>query len=336
MWIAIYVYLLPDLMHYMDDAWSYEMDPMLAFYEPYDAWFPLKQVKLLQLYHELGLPHVQKKQQFGRTLEIIGLVVNPINMTITMSDKSCSDLTSAICAFIDSSLSRQCPVIEWQHILGWINWGLNAYPLLRPALQPTYGKFSGKQISRAQVYLNRTVIRHFNWLADTIDISDGVHMLDAEEWGISNVDLITYTDMSLTGLGFTTPTLKLGFCSSIPAHSPLTTIFYFEALAITSAILWASGLEPGIRRLLIFTDSLNCVDMFNSLRAQEGYNDILLFVVRILISSKISLRVFHIPGADNCVTDALSHHLFDMALTLSPGLNIHHFQPPRDAMGLAE
>src|SRR5882724_13245425 len=109
MWIAIYVYLLLDLMHYMDDAWSYEMDPMLAFYEPYDAWFPLKQVKLLQLYHELGLLHVQKKQQFGWTLEIIGLVVNPINMTIKMSDKSRSDLTSAIRAFIDSSSSRRRP-----------------------------------------------------------------------------------------------------------------------------------------------------------------------------------------------------------------------------------
>src|SRR5882724_1489585 len=143
-------------------------------------------------------------------------------------------------------------------------------------------------------------------------------------------------DMSLTGLGFTAPTLKLGFFSSIPAHSPLTTIFYFEAFAIASAILWASGLEPGIHCLLIFTDSLNCVDMFNSLRAQEGYNDILLFIVCILISSKISLHIFHVPGADNCVADALSCHLFNMALMLSPGLNIHHFQPPRDVMRLVE
>jgi len=92
------------------------------------------------------------------------------------------------------------------------------------------------QISQAQVYLNRAIIHHFNWLADTIDVLDGIHMLDVEEWGI--------TDASLTGLSFTTPSLKLGFCSSIPRHSPLTTIFYFKALAITSAILWALGLEP--------------------------------------------------------------------------------------------
>src|SRR5882672_10125845 len=134
---------------------------------------------------------------------------------------------------------------------------------------------------------------------------------------------------SLTGLSFAAPKLHLGFCASIPTLSPLTTIFYFEALAIASAILWASGLVPPIPWLLIFTDSLNCINMFNTLHAHEGYNDILLFTIHILISSKISLCVFHIPSTDNIVADALSHHLLGTALTLSPGLNIHHFQPPR-------
>jgi len=96
MWIVIHVYLLPDLMHYMDNAWSYEMDPTLAFYEPYDSWFPQKQLKLLQLYNNLGLPHVRKKQLFGCLLKIIGLVINLVNMTITMSDQSHQDLTMAI------------------------------------------------------------------------------------------------------------------------------------------------------------------------------------------------------------------------------------------------
>ena len=90
----------------MDDAWSYEKDPTLAFYEPHDAWFQQKQVKLLQLYNELGLPHIQKKQLFSCTLEIIGLIVNPINMTIMMSNRSCEDLMSTIQAFIDTSLLR--------------------------------------------------------------------------------------------------------------------------------------------------------------------------------------------------------------------------------------
>ena len=40
MWIVIYVYLFLDLLHYMDNAWSYEMDPTLVYYEPYESWFP--------------------------------------------------------------------------------------------------------------------------------------------------------------------------------------------------------------------------------------------------------------------------------------------------------
>ena len=92
--------------------------------------------------------------------------------------------------------------------------------------------------------------------------------------------------------------MLIGFCASVPNDSITPTIFFYEALAIASAVLWASGLEPRIKWLLIYTDSLNCVDMFNTLSAKEGYNNILLFVVRILMSSKISLRVFHIPGPD--------------------------------------
>ena len=94
MWISIYIYLLPDLMHYMDKAWLYDMDPALMFYKPYDAWFLQKQVKLLWLYDNLGLPHIKKRWQFGCSFKIIGLIVNPVKMTINMSDKSHNDLMS--------------------------------------------------------------------------------------------------------------------------------------------------------------------------------------------------------------------------------------------------
>jgi len=150
------------------------------------------------------------------------------------------------------------------------------------------------------------MICHFNWLADMIDSLDSIHMLDAVEWDASDTDLIIYTDASLIGLGFMVPHHLISFCASLPANTPLVTIFYYEALAITSAILWATGLRPPVNCLLIYMDSLNCIDMFNSLHAQEGYNNILLFTVCILISMKISLHVFHIPGADNSVVDALS------------------------------
>jgi len=66
------------------------MDPNLIYYEPYDSCFHQKQVKLLLLYNELGLPHVKKKQVFGWFLEVISLFMNWADMTILMSDMATS------------------------------------------------------------------------------------------------------------------------------------------------------------------------------------------------------------------------------------------------------
>ena len=76
MWIAIHIYLCKDLMHYMDDVWSYDMNPTLTYYAPYECFYPEKQVTLLHLYNDLGLLHIKSKQLFGPALEIIGLYIN--------------------------------------------------------------------------------------------------------------------------------------------------------------------------------------------------------------------------------------------------------------------
>ena len=71
-------------MYYMDDVWSYHMNPILTYYASYDSFYPSKQVTLLQLYYELRLPHVKSMQLFGHTLEIIGLYIDPFVMTISV------------------------------------------------------------------------------------------------------------------------------------------------------------------------------------------------------------------------------------------------------------
>jgi hypothetical protein len=48
--IAIHVKNLRDLLHYMDNAWYYEMDPTLIHYAPYAELFPAKQAALLKLW----------------------------------------------------------------------------------------------------------------------------------------------------------------------------------------------------------------------------------------------------------------------------------------------
>jgi len=53
-------------------------------------------------------------------------------------------------------------------------------------------------------------------------------------------------------------------------------------------------------------DSMNTVKNFNSLKAEQGYNELLMHAVGLLILSSISLHVFHIAGTENTVADALS------------------------------
>ena len=133
-WIAIHMWKLLDLLHYIDDAFRYEYDPMLVYYAPYNNYLLVKQAGLLSLWDKIGLPHERHKQVFGPAIEIIGFWVDTRDLSISMSTAWKAELIASIQDFIDTSTSRTCPLMEWQHILGWINWGLNVFPLLFPSL----------------------------------------------------------------------------------------------------------------------------------------------------------------------------------------------------------
>ena len=130
-------------------------------------------------------------------------------------------------------------------------------------------------------------LQHFHWLADTVAFSDGIHLLTAVKWHTHDTDVVVHCDASLTSLGFVITQSRLSFCTSIPLDAPLNTIFFYEALCIVSVILWASELPRQPCHLLIYTDSLNTMEMFNSFCASAGYNELLLFAMCILITMKI-------------------------------------------------
>ena len=75
LWIGIHVKGLTCLLHYVDDAFSFDSSEELEFYAPYEDYYPPKQVGLLKLFDEVGILHEKQKQEFGRTLTIIGLEV---------------------------------------------------------------------------------------------------------------------------------------------------------------------------------------------------------------------------------------------------------------------
>ena len=143
------------------------------------------------------------------------------------------------------------------------------------------------------------------------------------------------SDACMSGLGFFFENSWEGFQCIVPQDPPRDTIFFFEALAVVSVVDAVTKLDHVPKRLLIFSDNTNTVDIFHSLRSLPPYNSLLKFTVSLLIEFNISLRVVHIPGVDNIIADSLSRFENTKAIAACPGLSISKFQPPRAAMGPA-
>ncbi|KAF8835231.1 hypothetical protein BDN67DRAFT_476349 [Paxillus ammoniavirescens] len=336
-WIAIFVKFLEALKVYMDDSYSYELLGKLLYYAPYDTWYPAKQTLLLQLWDEIGLPHDKSKQVFGDTLEVIGFIVDPNAMSVTFPAAKKTELIHHLRKFVIPR--KRWTLHKYQQLAGWVNWGLNVFPYLRPGLSALYAKMSGKRKGFTCIRVNLQVISELQWIANHLERMEGILLFDSLHWSpeTSRDALVVFTDASgKLGLGFFLPTLNTGYQCALPLSPPDNSIFFFEALAVCSVIHHVASMPSPPRRLAIYSDSTNTVDLFNSLRASHPYNNILISAIDVLLHNQIDFRVIHIDGSKNHVADALSHFNNAAAESHAPGIIINHFQPPRDALGASQ
>jgi hypothetical protein len=195
---------------------------------------------------------------------------------------------------------------------------------------------AGKTQTKAQMYVGKQLTQDLNWLIRHLRASDGIHVYKTLSWDPHQSDVTIYADACQSGMGLYVPHLSIGFYSPVTKERPTDGIFFFEAVAVCSALHWSSTLAPAPRKLTIFTDNMNTVNIFGSLRATPVYNPILKSSVDIRIQFDIDLQVLHVPGELNTVADAISRSNFDYAASLVPNLIIHTFQPPQDALGAAK
>ena len=334
LWIAIFVKLLEDLFGYIDDNFSFDEEGNVMWYAPYQCYYPTKQTKLLQLWDEIGLPHDKSKQEYAPILRIIGFMVDPNLMRVSMDEEDRARLLQRVEDFMATAPGGTRRTLrEFQQLAGWINWSFNVFPLLKPALSNVYAKIGGKSESHAKVFVSKAVVNDLSWYVSHVQSSDGVYLFEDVDWDASQAELVAYTDACLSGLGIFFERTAEGFQCLTPDSPPKDTIFFFEALAIVSVVDAVSRLPSIPSRLLIYSDNMNSVDIFHSLRSLPPYNNLLKFTVTLLLKHGISLRVVHVPGVDNGVADSLSRFENDRALSLCPGLTISGFQPPRETLG---
>ncbi|TFY52988.1 hypothetical protein EVJ58_g9702 [Rhodofomes roseus] len=344
-WLAKHERGISNLMNYVDDNFAFDLAGNTVFYAPYGKHMPERQVQLLLLWDELGIPHEERKQLSGHVLTIIGFEIDPNKMAASLPAESKDKLLHHVRSFCDSPKGgRRRSLKEFQSLTGYLNWVFNVSPLLKPGLSNVYAKIAGKTNPHAGIHLNKAITDDLRWLASHVENAQGVCFLDAEPWGLDELDWadplceIAYTDASAQGIGLWFPWLKQAYFCDLPGDPPADTIFFFEALAVCCAmhciVQWRR--DTGclqLRRFGVYSDNSNSVNIFDSLRAKPAYNSILRSAVDLCISESFQFRVQHIPGKDNVIADALSRRQFDLVQELVPDVNITTFQPPRDALG---
>jgi hypothetical protein len=331
-WLAIYKFNVDGLHVYMDDFFGWDYDNNLVFY--HGRLRPYRQVQLLLLWEHISCPFEDKKQDHGEVLKIIGFFVDINRGSITLTQESIDNVISKIHVFL-ATPDRQPRLRDWQRLGGHLNWVLNVLPWGRPALSELYRKTTGKT-RNPPIFINSTIRSDLSWLADTIPKAIGVRFVDSGVWDDSHADLTIWTDANLSD-AFAFTYNDEGFVYRIHSQTPNTEkvdIFFLELLAILSAIHYvASNFAHPPSRLLIFTDSLDSVGVFNSLSAsQPMHNGVLLGVAQVILRSGIDLRVRHIEGKQNIKADLLSRLLFDEFHRKFPSIRVRLFDPPRDLL----
>ena len=99
-WIAIFVKFILDLFGYINDNFSFNEEGNVLWYKPYGCYYPEKQTKLLQLWDEIDLPHEKAKQEYGPILCIIGFMVDPNQMPVSMDEEDQAKLLQQVSEFI--------------------------------------------------------------------------------------------------------------------------------------------------------------------------------------------------------------------------------------------
>jgi len=113
-----------------------------------------------------------------------------------------------------------------------MDWCLNIYPDLRPALSNVYDKLRFQTNQNATIWINNAVQEDLRWALDKIESSEGWFLLKATTWTTSAATHVIFCDACPTGMGFWYPDLNQAFCSETPTDNVSDLIFYFEALCV--------------------------------------------------------------------------------------------------------
>ncbi|KNZ77966.1 hypothetical protein J132_02907 [Termitomyces sp. J132] len=315
MWIAEHVLKIDRPFCYNDDTYGVCDADDTKFYEPYGRFMPRNQCELLELWDLLGIPHKEKKQLSGNPLTIIGIEVDANEMTMTLPAHAKEALIAELRRFIAEPTGKapSFSYKEFQQFAGGMNAALNVFPLLRPALTNIFARISetyrtfGESSADKQIQCDSTIRSDLNWALKHIRNSKGTRILqDARAWKPEEAGITAYTCSNLKSMVFWYPGLKpsVAYYFDTPSAPPDLEHF-LEVLCVTSAFLDAASRQRSSAKIVIYTENIGIVKMFDSFHCSPIYNPLFKAVADSMIQHKHRLRVLHISAKKNIVPNLL-------------------------------
>jgi len=220
---------------------------------------------------------------------------------------------------------------HWQKVAGWLNWSFNVFPHIWPALNTFYPKIARKDQAMMKIWVNNNIRRDLEWAIGHLQTSLRIRLLSSMTWGPEDADETVFCDACMTGLAFWYPAHREGFYATMPTVVAHEIIFYLELWAVVSVINNLQRRAVNYSKIVIYMDSMNTVDICNSLWCLPDFNPLLCFYIDTCWSMNFDICILHVPGECNGVVDAISHNDFEKAWKLVPGLKISKFKPPQFA-----
>lgn len=321
LWIAATELQISEFNSFMDDTWGLDLKTNLVTFK--DQHIPLNQAKFLELFDYLNVPWNWEKQLWGSQIEVIGHWIDCEAMTISLADEKRIALAEELELFASQ---RSQPLVKWARVTGWANWGLNIFPLGRWALQSSWDKMAGKTKRNALVPGNQATTSDLRWLSKALMKWEGRQLLESFFWSLESADATFFCDACPSGLGIWNPGTNKGFHHNIPP--PSRDIYWAELTSVVTAILMSR--DSKARRVVIFTDSENVVNLFSSHRAIDLVRLMFKTAIDVMLDTKLEVKVKHVSGERNVIADLLSRNNLDGVKTKIPSLKIEKmmFLPP--------
>ena len=156
-----------DLLGYVDDNFGWEFEGRKEYYKPYNKKMPTKQVRLLKLWDELGIPHDEEKQLSGSPLRILGYDVDPNKMTVKVPDEKKEKVVHLLRSHAQEG--KPYTLRELQSAAGSVNSALSLYPRIRPGLRVLFDEMAKQEPGATKLKVTKDVARSLSGLASYLE-----------------------------------------------------------------------------------------------------------------------------------------------------------------------